>query len=313
MNVVKMSSEDYEGFTEDIENLTSSIETLITSIASIKGLGGNEVEVKKVSKAVENKDIWKHILNKLNYKDEDEIIVTSEDIKSAKSSWKGKESQFEPRLAAYQPFEEGRSEYLREKNLYILPIKNGCYLISKTKIYKSLEYNNSIETVNIIKDSSSLILNIGNSESSLIDNLHYSKVFERVEFLNEPITHGSLLNGRHRCNFVTKLNNKKVTIESVQYEVDACYESKNKILIIEAKSLDKQITNFNIRQLYYPFREIYNKIQGKKEILCLFILQIKAKIHIWKYTFDDIDNMLSINCKGYYKYIFSSESTPHSS
>lgn len=44
MNVVNMSSEDYEGSTEDIENLTTSIESLITAIASIKGLGDKEVE-----------------------------------------------------------------------------------------------------------------------------------------------------------------------------------------------------------------------------------------------------------------------------
>ena len=154
----------------------------------------------------------------------------------------------------------------------------------------------------IKKDTSSIILSIGDSETSLIDNMRYSGIFEREEILNEPITHGSLLNGRHRIT--TSLSFKsgeKIEIKGVQYEIDACYESKNKILIIEGK---KDCKSFNIRQLYFPFREIYNKIGSKKEIICLFVFSKNNIIYIWKYIFEDPLVMDSIKLTGYFKFKF---------
>ena len=158
--------------------------------------------------------------------------------------------------------------------------------------------------IEIKKNTSSLILQIGQSESSGIDNLRYSGLFEQSTYLNEPIIYGNILNGRHRCSFVTKLDSKEVSICGAQYETDACYESANKVLLIEAKTgLNK---SFNIRQLYYPFRAIYDNILNKKEIIILYINTDLANItHIWKFIFEDPLRMTSIRCIQYNKYTFN--------
>jgi hypothetical protein len=246
---------------------------------------------------------WAHILASKNYANEDAFLIQASDIKKAKSSWTGGQSQFEPRLLAYMSSSSQRPAIFQEKGLYLLPVRNGTYLVTKTNIYKQLIYS-AAPPVSIPRDTSSLILRMGDSETSLIDNLRYSKIFERPEFLNEPITHGPLLNGRHRCDFDMKLGGTDTQVRGVQFEVDSCYESQHKILLIEGKSGQKPFDSFNIRQLYYPYRAIQKSIGSDKEIVCLFIHKLQNIVHIWKYQFADISTMTSIVEIGHYTFIF---------
>jgi len=247
--------------------------------------------------------IWEHILVQHKYNNTStSFIISAEQIKECKKSWTGVNCQFEPRLLCYQTNDKSRPDIFKKNNLYILPIKNGEYLLSKNNIYKTLEYTD-IQIIEIKKDTSSLLLDIGNSETSVIDNLRYSGVFESEHFLDEKITHGPLLNGRHYCNIDMKLGLSEISVRGVQYEVDCCFESEHKILLIEGKSSNKIIDDFNIRQLYYPYRVIYEKIKNK-EIICLFIHKLDDIINIWKYTFSEFDRIDSITCTGHYRYSY---------
>ena len=183
--------------------------------------------------------------------------------------------------------------------LNMIPVKNGTYLLSKVNLYKELVYDDCVVS-ELKRDTSSVILSIGNSETSMIDNLRYSGAFERPEILGEPITHGPLLNGRHRCTMDFLMGAKSVSISGVQYETDSCFESRNKVLIIEGKSSKDKIDSFNIRQLYFPFREV-SKCSAK-EIVCLFIHELAGLIHVWKYRFADVMRIDSIELMGHYGY-----------
>lgn len=248
-------------------------------------------------------NIWKHIFNEIKYNGDKEIVITAEEIKKCGKTWKGKNNQFEPRLLCKQDCVEDKPEIFKDYNINIISIKNGEYLLTKNVIYFNLEYP-KVKINEIKKNDDSLLLNIGNSESSLIDNLRYSGLFEKSQYLGEKILFGSLLNGRHRCSFKTKIGTKEVDIEGSQYETDACYESKNKILLIECKGVNN-LSSFNIRQLYYPYRTIYDKVNGMKEIITLFINKDKNNvIHIWKFEFENPIVMTSIKNTGYHKYEF---------
>jgi len=251
-----------------------------------------------------NMEPWSHILASVTVECDRGVEITAEQIKKCKESWTGPQNQFEPRLLAYQTSDEGRPAIFKTRGLYILPITNGSYMLTKIPIYRSLEYPTLISGVSIQKDTTSEILNIGTSETSVIDNLRYSGVFERPELLGEPITHGPLLNGRHRCTFDMKLGEHALHISGVQYETDACFESAHKVLIIEGKSSGKPIGSFNIRQLYFPYRVIHQRIGAKKEIIPIFIHDYKGEIHIWKYSFPEADRMDSIRLEAQYVYKF---------
>ncbi len=248
---------------------------------------------------------WNHILQVIKYTNQDSLEVSADTMKDCKKSWKGGANQFEPRLLAYQTSAAARPDIFKKLGLCILPIRNGTYLLTKKNIYKSLDYKAS-HPISIPRNKESFILTIGNSETSLIDNLRYSGVFERPEILNEPILFGPLLNGRHRMDMSMKLQGLDVRIQGVQYEVDSCFETKNKILIIEGKSGTKPIDSFNIRQLYFPYRAVKSVINEKKEIVCAFLHQLGKNIHIWTYTFEDPSEMLSIKETGHFVFAFNS-------
>jgi hypothetical protein len=245
---------------------------------------------------------WDHIFTSLGYNGCEDFIITADAIKRCGKTWKGAATQFEPRLLCYQTSADTRPGPFKKHGLNILPIKNGTYLITKNNLYMPLSYTKS-NPIDIQTDKSSLILSLSSGEKAMIDNMYYSGVFEREEFLGEKITHGPLLGGRHRINTKLTLDGKEISIEGVQYETDACFESANKILLIEAKAENKLYDSFNIRQLYFPYIAIKQLVGDKKTIVPVFIHLYKDIIYVWKYTFTKgLDSML---LTGYYTYKFN--------
>lgn len=282
----------------EIDVLDNRLEKYTSKLSEI-----NIVNEEKDDHQSSKNNIWKHIFNEINYNGDTEIVITADEIKKCGKTWKGKNNQFEPRLLCKQDCVEDKPKIFKDYGINIISIKNGEYLLTKNEIYFNLEYP-KVKINEIKKNEDSLLLNIGNSESSLIDNLRYSGLFEKSQYLDQKILFGSLLNGRHRCSFKTKIGTKEVDIEGPQYETDACYESKNKILLIECKGANN-LSSFNIRQLYFPYRTIYDKVNGVKEIMSLFINKDKNNIiHIWKFEFENPLVMTSIKNIGYHKYKF---------
>lgn len=249
-----------------------------------------------------SKDVWSHILESLSYKGETSFLVTADQLKACKKGWTGSDSQFEPRLLCYQTSAEARPAVFKAQGLYILPVKNGTYRLGKTNVYERLNYASETEPAAITRCAGSLMLALGESETSLLDNLRYAGVFDTV--LGEPILYGPLLNGRHRINMTMRLGEDPIAIEGVQYETDSCFESATKILILEGKSSAKPIDSFNIRQLYFPYREAMRVAAGKKEVVCAFVHELKGVIHLWTYTFAEVDRMDSITLTGHHIYRF---------
>jgi hypothetical protein len=250
-------------------------------------------------------EIWKHIFKecKLKYSEVKQLI-TSKQIKNCKQNWKGKKSQFEPRLLCKMDNSNSRPKIFKDNNLYLIAVKNGVYAIIKTNIYIPLSKYISVpkkivNKVNNIVSGGEQLLNIGDSETNMLDTLKYNSIFD--EIIGEPIKMGPILGGRHRCTFNTIIGGKKCSIQGVQYETDGCYITDNYICIIEAKS--KSFTDFNIRQLYYPYREIIKKNRTNKKIIALFIYKDKSKIiHIYKYKWNNNNIMTDVINTGYYQY-----------
>ena len=62
------------------------------------------------------------------------------------------------------------------------------------------------------------------------------------------------------------VNNQKIQVKGVQTEVDAGYEGKDKVVLIEAKNT--KVKNVIIRQMYYPFKKW--RQETDKQIINLF-------------------------------------------
>ena len=245
--------------------------------------------------------IWEHIFN-VNGIDLSKYmsIITSKQIKDSKYNWKGKDNQFEPRLLCKIDTNKSRPKIFIDNHLNIISIKNGTYTLIKENIYIPLTRYDCVPNV-IYPKNDSLILDIGEGETSMLDKLQYNKVFDDI--IGEEIKYGPLLGGRHRCHFETIIGTERIEIQGSQYETDGCYETENYVCIVEAKSIE--CDDFNVRQLYYPYREVHKKVGDKKKIICLFIYKDKREIvHIHKYKWNDYEKMLDIVNIGYYQYVF---------
>lgn len=304
--VISQIEKKDDNYIEKMQKLTIKKENLENSLEekhSKKENSENSSEEKKVEDTEKNK-IWKHIFQELKYDGKTEIIITASQIKKCGKSWKGTSNQFEPRLLCKQDCDKDRPQIFNDYGIYILSVKNGEYFLTKNSVYYNLTYPDT-KVIELNKNNDSLLLSLGNSESSLIDNLRYTGLFEKKQYLDEKILYGPLLNGRHRCTFKTKIDTKDIEIIGSQYETDACYESENKIIIIECKNVNS-LKSFNLRQLYYPYRSIYDIVKDKKEIILLFINKDKqCIIHIWKFIFENPLVMTSIKNIGYNKYEFN--------
>jgi hypothetical protein len=83
----------------------------------------------------------------------------------------------------------------------------------------------------------------------------------------------------------------KISVSGVQTEVDAGYEGKNQVVLVEAKNSETK--NTIIRQLYYPFRQWQN--HTKKKVITLFFERSDSNIYsIWQFEFKDENNYNSI-------------------
>jgi hypothetical protein len=247
-------------------------------------------------------DIWKHIITINNIDLNNHLsTITSTDIKNSKKTWKGKENQFEPRLLCKMDNSHLRPKIFINNNICIFSIKNGTYALIKENIYIPLVKYLYVPNI-ITKKNNSLVLNIGKSETSMLDKMYYNNILNDI--IGEQINYGPLLGGRHRCTFNTIIGSESIKIQGSQYEIDGCYETENFVCIVEAKSIE--CDDFNIRQLYYPFREVHKTIGDKKQIICLFIYKDKKNIiHIHKYKWNNYERMLDIENIGYYQYYYN--------
>jgi len=245
---------------------------------------------------------WEHIID-INNIDLTRVIsiITATDIKNCHTTWKWQNNQFEPRLLCKQDHNISRPKIFIDNDICIISIKNGTYALIKENIYIPLMKYYCVPNI-IHNKNDSLILDIGDSETSMLDKLHYNNILDDI--IGEKINYGPLLGGRHRCNFNTIIGSECITIEGSQYETDGCYETDNYVCIVEAKSVE--CDDFNIRQLYYPFREVHKKVGDKKKIISLFIYKDKKKIiHIYKFKWNNYEKMLDIENIGYYQYYFA--------
>lgn len=237
----------------------------------------------------QNDEAWDKIFDRLPLLPEIEtsgfVYVSAEDIKIASD-------KREPRLLAKQDTKNSRPDVFKHNKLSILPIENGKYIIFRdehVKTYFPLEkILTEIPTEQYIptRDYSryeSLDMRNLSSESQAIDfaNLvSLLKTFTNEKELNLTIR------GRQRSEkFSIKIpgTDHLAEIDGVQIEVDAGFESPDKIYIFEAKL--GRIEDFNIRQLYYPFKDWSSR--SCKEIIPIFFVYTNGLFYILQFKFEE--------------------------
>ena len=95
---------------------------------------------------------------------------------------------------------------------------------------------------------------------------------------------------KYTPQFSFNVGKQLIEVDGVQTEVDAGYEGKNKVVLIEAKN--SKTDNVIIRQLFYPFRQWSH--HTKKDVLTLFFEKQSDNYLLWQFQFTDKNDYNSI-------------------
>lgn len=239
-----------------------------------------------------NSNSWKKIFDDYKILQHDfsksAFYLSAKDIKKSVQDFKNT-AEKEVRILCKMDTRESLPEIMKKNGLILLPIKNGQYAILKGQGYVDIpDIEGVAEMYNTKLDFDLDTTKIGNSEMQHLDFAYASSLIRT--FMNDPSLVLTIRGRKYTPEFTYKVGNNLIETESVQTEVDAGYEGKDKIVLIEAKN--SKTKNTIIRQLYYPYRQWSE--HSKKEVFLLFFEKRVDEYLIWQYKFSDKNNYDSI-------------------
>ena len=239
-----------------------------------------------------NNASWKKIfddykINEHNF-DKSSFKLSAQQIKIACQDFK-KTAQKEVRILCKQDSRNNRPQVFIEKGLFLLPVKNGFYNIVKGEGYVDIpdiitepeKYNSKL---NFKLDTSE----IGNSEMQHLDFAYASSLIRT--FLNDDSLVLTIRGRKYTPKFSFYVGNNLVEVQSVQTEVDAGYEGKDKVVLVEAKN--SKTNNTIIRQLFYPYKQW--KQFTEKDVYLIFFEKRDSMYYLWQYGFKNDNDYNSI-------------------
>ncbi len=217
----------------------------------------------------------------------DIVAITKSDIESVTGN--------ELRLMAKMDSSADLPEALRRHGYFILPIKNGEYLLVRGEGFHRLEQTNAATVFRPQLDFELTTLGVGDSESQHLDYCFHVGLIEHFAKLTGL---RQTIRGRKRMQaidfYVGSIG--PIHVDSgVQVEVDLGCEGREDVILIEAKT--GQPRDFNIRQLYYPYRMWREEIPNKHIRPWFFSTTIadgQRRYCFWEYRFSDDRQYLSL-------------------
>jgi hypothetical protein len=249
-----------------------------------------------------NNQSWKAIFDAYKIGEhnfsESPFQISAEQVKRATAHFKTT-SEREVRILCKQDTREDRPDVFIKNNLFLLPIRNGVYSIIKGEGYIDIpEITSRVKTYKSKLDFELDTSKIGNSEMQHLDFAYASSLIRSfLDDLSLVLT----IRGRKytpRFEFTAGEYNQKIVAESVQTEVDAGYEGRNQVVLIEAKNTETK--NTIIRQLYYPYRQWSS--HTAKKVSALFFEKRGNIYSLWIFGFEDPNNYNSIKLLDSAKY-----------
>jgi len=241
-----------------------------------------------------NSKSWKKIFNDYKILDHDfdklPFLLTADQIKKSCQRFKTT-AEKEVRILCKQDRRKDRPDIFQKHNLFLLPVKNGYYNIIRGEGYVDIpEIKKEVSIYSSKLDFQLDTTKIGNSEMQHLDYAYAASLIRT--FTNDHSLVLTIRGRKYTPNFEFRVGKQKIKVSSVQTEVDAGYEGKKQIVLIEAKNFSA--TNVIIRQLYYPFRQ-WQEQTSKKVVTLFFDKAHGGDVYsIWQFEFEDPKNYNSI-------------------
>ena len=200
-------------------------------------------------------------------------------------------SDREVRVIAKMDSREDLPQVLRDKGLFMLPTKNGEYILVKGEGYHDIQPAREIEIFTSKLYFELKSAKVGNSEMQHLDYAFNTGLLHHFLGLSDPL-YLQIRGRKYTPEFTFQVGPSNITTSSVQTEIDAGYEGRNLLVLVEAKARPQN--NFIIRQLYYPFRQ-WNINTEKKVRSLFFSFDSQTRTQsFWEYEFADYSDYNSI-------------------
>jgi hypothetical protein len=229
------------------------------------------------------------------------FYISAKQIKVACQDFK-KTAEKEVRILCYQALRTDKPQLFVDKGLFLLPVRNGKYAIIKGEGYVDIPDINSEPILFDSKIDFRLFSNeVGNSEMQHLDFAHAAGMIE--DFCGVGNLYLTIRGRKYTPPFSFRVGNYLIEQQSVQTEVDAGYEGKNHVVLIEGKNTG--VNEIIIRQLYYPYRKWSEDVSKKfgKKVIPVFFEKRGFEYMFWMYEFADENDYNSIRLVKSARYI----------
>lgn len=233
-------------------------------------------------------DKWKEIFDRYDIvkriEQEGIFTITANQIKEYR----------EPRLMTKFDTKESLPKVFG-KNISILPITRGSYVLGKFSLYEDFPESDEIRVSHVSVPDFYETVDIHNitSEANAINIMGITSMLD--DFLEEEDMIQTISGRMGSGVFDFILRNKHgehlIKVQNSQIEIDGGFENFNTVALIEAKNVVH--SNFLVRQLYYPYRLWRNKIE--KDIRNIFMVYSNNIYRIIEYEFIELNNYNSIS------------------
>lgn len=236
-----------------------------------------------------NNEAWKELFRKHNILDHIEqhgqFRISANQIREYR----------EPRLMTKFDHKINLPSVFSVNELAILPVTRGDYVIAHFDAYHKLEHNNS-EIIKLVPPDNIQSLDYNNipSEAIALNCAFAAGII--TDFLEDeciiPTVSGRMGTGDFDFMINDTKNDlsRKISVANAQMEIDAAYEGRSFLALIEAKREFSE--DFITRQIYYPFRVWQARIT--KPVRPVFFTYSNNIFTLSEYKFAEKNNYSSI-------------------
>lgn len=186
---------------------------------------------------------------------------------------------------------------LVDRNLTILPISRGEYILSDIEIFENFTENPKLAITEFSMPPHIKSLNFSTITSeALATNCAYVSgiIADFTQDENLIPTISGRMSSRSFDFNIQKIGKKDeylhIDVQNAQIEIDGGYEGATSLNLIEAKN--SLSSDFLIRQLYYPYRLWHDRLD--KKVRPIFLTYTNGIFHLREYQFDELLNYNSI-------------------
>lgn len=244
----------------------------------------------KNKERTKNDIAWERLFNEYNILEEvtkkGQFIIQAEQINKARES----------RLMAKIDHTINLPQIFRENDLSILPISRSKYIIASIDTHQKVTYNKRLEIEEFQLPDGIASIDFTNlySEATALNFAFNAGIINQL--LGEEMLYtvsGRMSTGSFNFSINSKAHSQvpnHIMVDNSQCEVDGGFEGEKHFIIIEVKKYE--VIDFNIRQLYYPYRLWSRKLS--KKVIPILMTFSKDIFDFFIYEFTDEANYNSL-------------------